>query len=194
VPTLKSKPERGRDEPQKIAKSRISTSFSGSQLFSMGGGVKHSKLVSFATVGFWSLIAIFTLAGCETTTTGIMQGVTEGEAVMFQYSQDIFENDGTLQVTMPSGERFTGKFVQASTTSTEDAYIYGDIFDEDDDDFGSVHSSETTMSSKSTAILIGNQGNSMECRFQFSSPEVGIDGGGVGHCETSFETRIDIIF
>jgi hypothetical protein len=128
------------------------------------------------------------LAGCEST--GNIQGVTEGKGIQFDYQQGFFESDGTLRVIMPDGESYSGKFVQKSTTDSGNEWEIGES--SDDDNFTLKNS--TTVSSQADAILIGNRGNTMKCNFQFSEPDWGIDGGGIGHCKSSIGKEVHLIF
>ncbi|MGV0006015.1 MAG: hypothetical protein ACNYPG_05250 [Candidatus Porifericomitaceae bacterium WSBS_2022_MAG_OTU9] len=135
-------------------------------------------------------LAIFaTLAGCEPR-RGSIPASASGENVYIQYEQELFAHDGKLSVTMPDGEIFTGKFVQHVTT-TSGSESSADWWD-DDDNFVSTES--TAVSSKAEAILVGNRGNSMECKMQFSKPKCGIDCGGIGKCKDSNGEQISIAF
>ena len=42
--------------------------------------------------------------------------------------------------------------------------------------------------------LLGNQGGRMRCRFRLSEPEEGLQGGGLGSCQTGSGERIDATF
>ena len=128
------------------------------------------------------------LVGCEST--GTIRGVSEGRSVQMEYEQGFLENDGILKVTMQSGETFSGKFVQKSSSKSGDAWNIGESSDDD----SLILSDSTTISSQAEAILIGNKGNTMKCKFQLSDPESGIDGGGIGSCRTSTGKMINMTF
>lgn len=128
------------------------------------------------------------LVGCEST--GTITGVSEGTGVQFEYQQSFFDNDGTLKIAMPDGETFTGKFVQKSSSTSGNEWEIGES--SDDDSF--VFKDSNTVSSQADAILIGNRGSSMNCKFQLSDPSFGIEGGGIGSCKTSTDKTINIAF
>lgn len=134
------------------------------------------------------LSIVITLAGCEST--GTIQGVSEGRGVQFEYQQRFFDNDGALKITMPDGETFTGKFVQKSTSTSGNEWEIGES--SGDDSF--ILKDSNTVSSQADAVLLGNRGNSMTCKFQLSDPSFGIDGGGIGNCQTSTNTPISFAF
>ncbi len=134
-------------------------------------------------------LLLLILTGCEST--GSIQGVsTGGSNVSFEYTQDIFANDGKLTVNMPDGEVFNGKFVQQSSSKSGSTWSIGES--SNDDAF--LLGDSTTTSSKTQALLIGNRGNSMKCQFQFSDPSFGIDGGGIGSCKISDGREINLVF
>ncbi|MGH8273614.1 MAG: hypothetical protein ACRES9_05070 [Gammaproteobacteria bacterium] len=93
---------------------------------------------------------------------------------------------GTMFVTMPSGERYSGKFVVGQTSST------GLGLGIKSGDPVLLDSSGNT--SQTAAVLMGNKGDSMHCKFLLSHPSDGIEGGGVGHCKLSTGQVIDATF
>ncbi|GBL05912.1 hypothetical protein [Glaciecola sp. KUL10] len=125
--------------------------------------------------------------GC--TSTGTIQGVSGNNTVQFEYEQTLFEHQGLLKVTMPSGERFTGKYVQGSTTSSGTDWELGESSDE-----SIILRDSTTISSKAEAVLIGDKGSTMSCWLTLSAPEVGLDGGGIGKCKTSTNKKVSFTF
>lgn len=133
-------------------------------------------------------VIVTMLVGCETT--GSIQGVTAGNNVEFEYQQGFFDNDGTLKVTMPDGELFSGKFVQQSSALSGDEWNIGESSGDDN----ITLKNSTTVSSQADAILIGNRGNTMKCKLQFSVPDYGIDGGGIGQCKSSLGKEIHLTF
>jgi hypothetical protein len=132
--------------------------------------------------------AILVLVGCEST--GTIQGVSEGQNVSFEYTQGLLENDGTLKITMPSGETYRGKFVQSSSSTSGNDWEIGES---SNDDSFTLNDSKT-VSSQTKAVLIGSRGNTMNCNFQLSNPDFGIDDGGIGSCKTSIGKLISISF
>jgi len=122
--------------------------------------------------------------------TGVIEGVSEGKTVQFDYEQGLFENDGQLNITMPDGERYSGKFVQRSSSTSGNDWEIGESSNDD----SWLLKDSTTVSSRTEALLIGNRGSTMDCRFQLSSPDSGIDGGGIGNCKTSTDQKVAITF
>lgn len=141
----------------------------------------------FSTKYVIPIVAVF-LAGCETT--GTIQGVSEGNGVQFEYEQRFFENDGTLRITMPDGETYTGKFVQHASSRTGDEWQVGESSDDD----SIIFNNSSTVSSQAAAVLIGDKGSTMKCKLHLSDPDSGIDGGGIGSCKTSTGTPVDFSF
>ncbi|GAA6137068.1 hypothetical protein NBRC116583_08150 [Arenicella sp. 4NH20-0111] len=133
-------------------------------------------------------MTMFVLSGC--VSTGSIDGVSDGKAVRFSYEQSAFENDGKLEISMPDGELYSGKFVQSSSSKSGDDWIIGESSDDD----SLVLKDSTTVSSRTSALLLGNRGSTMKCKFQFSNPDVGIDGGGIGQCHTSKEQTVSVTF
>lgn len=134
-------------------------------------------------------VSVTTLVGCEST--GAIHGVSEdGRGVQFEYNQGFLENSGTLNITMPNGETFHGKFIQQSSTVSGNEWDIGESSKDDSFTF----KDSKTLSSATDAVLIGNRGNTMKCKFQLSSPRLGIEGGGVGHCKTSNRKSITVTF
>lgn len=128
------------------------------------------------------------LGGC--VNTGVIEGVSDGKPVQFDYEQTLFEKDGLLSITMTDGEKYSGKFVQISSSTSGDDWEIGES---SKDDSWVLKDSET-VSSSTEALLIGDRGNTMQCRFQFSNPDFGIEAGGIGHCTTSAAQTVAITF
>lgn len=133
-------------------------------------------------------MALSLLSAC--VNTGVIEGVSESEPVQFEYEQGAFDNDGLLSVTMPDGERYSGKFVQISSSTSGDDWEIGES---SDDDSWIIKGSET-VSSSAEALLIGSRGNTMKCNFQLSNADFGIGGGGIGQCKTSIGQTAAIAF
>ncbi len=124
------------------------------------------------------------LAGCATS--GVIPARTEGRTVHFRYHHGFFEQGGTIDVTMPDGEVFTGKFVPGQTDSSGLAFP--------------VHAKDPILTSSHgdttliTAVLLGDKGDSMHCQFQVQAPGGGLESGGVGRCKLSDDEVIDASF
>lgn len=145
-------------------------------------------MLKLSSIMFAVLVISIVLPGC--VSTGTIQGVSDGRGVQFEYEQRLFENDGTLRITMPDGEAYTGKFVQKASSTFGDEWQIGES--SGDDTF--ILNSSGTVSSQAEAILIGNRKSTMKCQFQFSNPDAGAVGGGIGSCRTSAGSPIDFVF
>lgn len=146
------------------------------------------------------------LAGC--TTTGTIDGRVAvpdkpAAAVAFTYTASWARNSGTLSTTLPSGEGFSGQYVQITSTSTVDmidpsfwdpAWMDWGPFDTPWSDGGDFKTFVTNDSRKVVATLFGDQGDVMRCRFRLSDPERGMPGGGVGQCQVSNGSHIEARF
>jgi hypothetical protein len=146
------------------------------------------------------------LAGC--TTTGTIDGRVAGPdkpaaAVAFTYTASWGRHGGTLSTTLPSGESFSGQYVQITSTSTVDT---SDPFFWNPDwadwnpfstpwfDGSDVSTFVKKYSGKVVATLFGDKGDSMHCRFRLNDPKLGMPGGGVGQCQVSNGSHIDARF
>jgi hypothetical protein len=158
--------------------------------------------------GVWAVILAAGLAGC--VTAGSMGGrlSVPGEpvaGVTFSFQSDRFGEGGRLTVPLPSGEYFTGRYLQITSTSTADVVQpismfwgprwhhwgpFGPPWMEEGDHTAFVR----TYSGKVVATLFGDKGNTMRCRFQVTNPEAGLGNGGVGECQVSDGGRIDVQF
>lgn len=141
----------------------------------------------FKRVVFFSGLAL-ALGGCESV--GTIQGVSDGRPVQLEYEQGFFDKDGQLKITMQDGERFTGKLVQRSSSTSGDSWEIGESSNDD----SWILLGSTTTSSLAEALLISDKGNTMTCQFQLSNPDGGIDGGGIGKCETSDGRKVHATF
>ncbi|MFP6665525.1 MAG: hypothetical protein VCC00_15135 [Deltaproteobacteria bacterium] len=160
----------------------------------------------------YSLALVAFLAGC--TQQGVIQGRLEmsgapgSQAVTMDWQMDPFDSAGKLAVTLPSGELFTGRYLQITTTSTADSLGtawggwggWGPYWA----DWGSYGgpwmggSSYSTFlqnySGKVISTLFGNLGDVMRCRFQLANPSEGMPGGGVGECQLKSGDTIAVQF
>ena len=110
-----------------------------------------------------------------------MKGVDRysGERVNFVYEDEKF-GSAIIKVTMPDGERFTGKTLDRSMAPGDSKlssrrYLTVDKFP------GQI-----------AAFLTGDRGNNMKCKFKLSDTVLGFKAGGYGLCQTSDGRLIDI--
>lgn len=130
------------------------------------------------------LVAMLALSGCATN--GVMHGRTDGKAVRLHYHHSFWSQNGVISTTLPDGERFSGKFVIGTSSST------GLAIGAESGDGKVISTSGNTA--RAAAVLMGNKGDSMHCDFLLSHPSDGIEGGGVGHCKVSTGEVIDATF
>lgn len=124
------------------------------------------------------------LAACATS--GIMQGRLSGQPVQLHYHHSFWDQNGTIMGVLPDGEHFKGKFVVGTNSTT------GIGIGAKSGDVGVFSGSGNT--SQAAAVLNGDRGDSMYCRFTLSSPTDGLEGGGVGHCKLSTGQSINVTF
>lgn len=148
-------------------------------------------------VGVGGLIMLVMLGGCSTT--GVVPGRytaagTPPTPVTFQYHTQPVGTGGTITVTLPTGESFSGKYVQITSTTTadmlppafwDDGWPAWGPFGYPWYDGADYPTFVRNYSGKVVATLFGNRGNTMRCRFNLSVPEEGMRGGGVGECQVS---------
>ena len=121
-----------------------------------------------------------------TACSGTMQGVVRKDArrVSFNYS-DSRIGTADVNVALPEGERFAGRVqrgtkntaIDSGTTSNTESFEAVEAFDGNAD-----------------AVLSGNRGNIMKCRFNLTDIIIGFSSGGFGICQVSDGRVIDIFF
>lgn len=129
-----------------------------------------------------ALLAV--LAACATT--GVIQGRTSGQPVQLQYHHSFWHQNGTITAVLPNEEHFSGKFVVGTSSTT------GIGVGAESGRVGVFTGSGNT--SNATAVLMGENGNSMHCSFTLAKPDAGLEGGGVGRCKLSTGQVVDATF
>lgn len=140
----------------------------------------------------WVVVICLALSACAGTMNGMIRG--SGKPISIAYKQGMQHDN--LQVTMPDGETFTGKAVMvgrstsmgtgfgtATATSSSGAYATAS-----GTSFGVVESYTGSMQ----AVLFGNKGHTMRCKFQYADSSGFTTAGGVGLCETSDGRVVDV--
>ena len=159
---------------------------------------------------FLIVAAALALTGCVARgkITATITRPDNGGPVTMHYRSDRFTNNGTITATLPSGEQFSGPYLQVtSDTSGEmlDPYWGGwgtgwDGWSPWSDDYGPWIAGEDmptfirNYSGKVIATLTGDRGGRMRCRFRLAEPDQGMSGGGLGECETGAGQRIQATF
>ena len=98
-----------------------------------------------------------------------------GKRVFFEYEDEKF-GSANIQITMPGGEHFMGKLLEEPMGPQADqGYTNIDEFP-----------------GNAEALLYGDRGTEMRCKFRLSDKMMGFKSGGYGLCETSKGDVIDI--
>lgn len=125
-----------------------------------------------------------------------------------RYRTDRFTDNGTLTAILPTGERYSGRFLQVTADTDAEALdpywggwdVGWDGWGPWTDDYGpyiagaDVPTFIRNYSGKVIATLLGDRGGRMRCRFRLAEPEQGMSGGGVGECQSGAGERIDATF
>jgi predicted small secreted protein len=135
------------------------------------------------------LLFIVLLAGCSGTMKGrVQQG---GESVSFQF-EDSGLGTGTLRTTLSDGETFKGKYADESSSG----FVTG--FDTEGTGATIAHKEAfeavESYSGNIEAILFGNKGHIMRCKFRAANSLRGLPSGGEGRCQVSDGRVIDVQF
>jgi len=140
------------------------------------------------------------VAGCAVH-AGTMSGelTAPGEParpVTISYVPDRRDESGNLFLTLPDGEAFSGRYARAGSTG---AYA---VAPGQDVDFSAVNwgfaadnwafgEGETD---KVLALLQGNHGGKIRCRFKLLYAGGGMGDGGTGECQVTTGQRIEVRF
>jgi hypothetical protein len=145
-----------------------------------------------AAVGRWLVLA-GALGGCAFQ--GAIAGRLEGrgmqpQPVTIDYTAQRFGSGGTIRVELPSGEFFTGRYIQVTPDTKADAFGPGGVgwgpWPPGWSDWGGGRSFDTFVeaySGKVVATLFGDRKNTMRCRFDLTNQADGMAGGGTGQCQ-----------
>jgi len=142
------------------------------------------------------------LAGCvaKGTIRGRLSGTGATPApITMSYRSQRFSQNGTLHVTLPDGESFSGRYLEVTSDTDAEALdpFWGGWgvgwagWGPWSDDYGPWIAGEDiptfmrNYSGKVIATLLGDRGSRMRCRFRLAQPQQGMTGGGVGECQVS---------
>ena len=129
------------------------------------------------------IMLLAVLPGCS----GTMKGVVRRDARRIQISfTDARVGEGHLQTVLPSGERFEGRLTKpGSPESMAGANAGAASFN-----FEAVDE----VKGNAEAVLSGDRGNFMKCRFRLSDNIIGLSAGGSGICQVTDGRVIDVFF
>lgn len=140
------------------------------------------KRVRILSVVFVFLFFVFMLAACSGTMMGMIQ--QNGETVSLQFKDNGF-GSGRITTTLSDGETFQGKFVEASSSGFSTGFSTGG---------GSSFGTVALYSGNIDAVLFGDKGHTMKCKFRAADSSIGLPSGGVGMCQVSDGRVIDVQF
>lgn len=151
----------------------------------------------------WLVLAV-ALSGC------VYQGAIAGrleapgaqpQPVTMNFQTQRFGAGGTMNVELPTGEYFTGRYLQITDDMTADTFGPGWMgwgpWGPGWSDWGGGADYATFVqnySGKVVATLFGDRKNTMRCRFQLANPPDGMAGGGVGECQVTNGDKIQAQF
>lgn len=132
----------------------------------------------------FTIIAVIlaVMAACSGSLRGVMR--KDASRVSFNYSNSQIGN-ADLQVVLPDGERFEGRAEKGINHTRPKAGTTSSM-----DRFEAVE----TFQGNAEAVLSGDRGNIMQCRFLLTDTILGFKGGGFGICQLSDGRVIDVFF
>jgi hypothetical protein len=132
----------------------------------------------------FSIIAVIlvTMTACSGSLKGIMRKDTS--RVSFSYS-DSRIGKAELQVVLPEGERFKGRSEKGINLTSPKVSATTSM-----DRFEAVE----TFQGNAEAVLSGDRGNIMQCRFLLTDTILGFKGGGFGICQLSDGRVVDVFY
>jgi hypothetical protein len=147
------------------------------------------------------------LGGCASSGTlpgWLSQAGTPPERIDLDYTINALGPGGAISFRLPDGESFAGPYTQGwSTVETAEPQVpgLGGVFFDwggpqargfmEDDPIPVV---QTEWSSRVSADLRGDRGQTMSCRFRLRNPPARLAGGGEGRCVRSDGATIDLRF
>ena len=141
------------------------------------------------------LVLAGTLSGC--VYSGAIAGRVDApgaqpKPITMNFQTQRFGAGGTINTELPSGEYFTGRYLQITSEMTADSFGPGwggwGPWGPGWGDWGGGADYATFVqnySGKVIATLFGDHKNTMRCRFQLANPQQGMSGGGIGECQVT---------
>jgi hypothetical protein len=156
-------------------------------------------MAATAALSRWLVLAA-TLSGCvyQGAIAGRLEAPgTQPKPITMNFQTERFGAGGIINTELPSGEYFTGRYLQITDDMTADTFGPGWMgwgpWGPGWGDWGGGADYATFVqnySGKVVATLFGDRKNTMRCRFQLANPEDGMSGGGVGECQITNGDKI----
>ncbi len=130
-----------------------------------------------------TVLLLAVLSGCS----GTMKGVIRRDAIRIQITYtDATVGVGQLQTVLPDGERFEGKLAKPGDPES----LAGANAGAASLNFPAVDE----LNANAEAVLAGDRGNFMKCRFRLTDVIIGLSAGGAGICQLTDGRIIDVFF
>lgn len=122
-------------------------------------------------------ILITALVIAAAACSGTMKGIDRysGKRVFLEYEDEKF-GSAKIHIVMPGGEKFSGKLLSEPMVGAS----------------GKEYPAINEFPGNAQALLFGDRGTEMRCKFRLSDKVMGFKSGGYGLCETSEGHVIDI--
>ena len=127
-------------------------------------------------------VTLMVMAACSGSLRGVMR--IDASRMAFNYSDSQLGN-ANLQVVLPGGERFEGRTGRGINLTRPRVGATASM-----DRFEAVEE----FKGNAEALLSGDRGNIMQCRFLLTDVILGFKGGGFGICQLSDGRVIDVFF
>ena len=113
-----------------------------------------------------------------------MQAIVRGsgDPVQFSYEQGM---DSDVYTAVVDGETFQGRAVMDGAYSSTGT-VWGN------NTFGTIFNDTTT--NRIVAVMLGNKGNSLNCKMRYADASGFTTSGGVGVCQHSDGRIIDVVW
>jgi hypothetical protein len=134
------------------------------------------------------------MAGCATMRTGSGAAVPGTDPVEFSWTGS-GNVSGSMTATLANGETFTGRFIQVTSTLTDELGPQGAIWHQEGlYDVGPELQSVPHYTGRVVANLSRSDGAQMQCRFKLMTPVDGMAGGARGECQLPDGLSVDAQF
>jgi hypothetical protein len=140
------------------------------------------------------LLFVGLAAGCATMKTGSGSAVPATDSVKFRWTGS-GNVAGSMTATFANGETFTGRFLQITSTLTDELGPQGPIWHQEGPyDVGPELQYVAHYTGDVVANLSRSDGAQMRCSFKLMSPVDGMAGGARGECRLPDGLSVDARF